>query len=467
MPVKRFQPWLHPAVVVPLLYLLYMLVVAIMPSPFAAILLGLGVVLAARTWEVRGGLFAALASLPVLAFGYRQLIAEFVLKALPEHLAAVTPWMMRLYGLLWMALLALGLFVGSMTRQTRALNKANADLRHAQQRLTALHQIATSLSTTLDVGKLLDTILEQLGHLWGYDHGAILLLDEATGELEVAGARGYATPAGRRLPATAGICGAVIQSGQAMYVADVDRDGRYIPGVRGARSEIAVPLVWEGRILGVLNVESELPGAYNQADLDLLATVAEQAAVSIGNARLHEQTRHLAITDENTGLYNYRHFQDRVAEAVRSAQLTGSPCSLLMLDLDHFKRVNDTYGHLTGDSVLQQMARVLREACRAEDEVFRYGGEEFAILLPDTLGEAAGRVAERIRERVANHPFSTRSGRRLDFALTVSLGVATYPSDALSQMDLILAVDKALYGAKAAGRNRVMTAAQMVHAEPA
>jgi diguanylate cyclase (GGDEF)-like protein len=465
--VKRMQRSLGPPTVIAGLLLLYVLASAVEPSPFWSALLGLGVVYAAQTREVRGGLFAALASLPALAFGLFELASGYQLEASPEQSALVLPWMVRLFFGQWVVLLVLGFFVGRNTRQVRVLGKANAAMRNAQQRLTALHQIATSLSNTLDVGRLLDTILEQLGNLWGYDHGAVLLLDEAAGELVQAASRGYKLPPGRRFPATDGICGAVVQSGQAIFVADVGQDPRYIPGLRGARSELAVPLIWDGRTLGVLNVESELPAAYDQTDLDLLATVAEQAAASIGNARLHEQTRNQAITDENTGLYNYRHFQDQVAAAVRTAQLTGSPCSLLMLDLDHFKRVNDTYGHLTGDSVLQQMARVLRDSCREEDQLFRYGGEEFAVLLPDAAEETALRVAERIRERVAGHGFVTRSGRRLDFAVTASLGVATYPTDALSQMDLILAVDNALYGAKDAGRNRVMTAAQMAHAEPA
>ncbi|HYF77092.1 MAG TPA: sensor domain-containing diguanylate cyclase [Symbiobacteriaceae bacterium] len=344
-------------------------------------------------------------------------------------------------------------------RLSRELVAAQAKLKQAEQRLGALHQIALSLSTTLDLSRLLETILEQLGRLWGYHHGAILLHDPDTDELVVAASRAYCHAPGQRFPADRGITGAVFTGGKALVIDDVTRDHRYIDGVAGAHSELAVPLMWEGHVLGVLNVESHQVKAYSSTDLDLLTTVAEQAAAAIGNARLHQETRHLAITDQHTGLYNYRHFQEQLAATVREAQLTGMPAALFMVDLDFFKRCNDTYGHPTGDVVLEQLARLLRESCRADDQVFRYGGEEFTIILPGTTDADALRVAERIRERVAQHSFLTRSGRRLDWPVTVSIGVASYPRDGLSEVDLLIAADRAMYAAKARGRNRVVSAA--------
>jgi diguanylate cyclase (GGDEF)-like protein len=449
---------------VPGLLLLYVAVANVVPSPFLTLLPGIAVVLATLVWEMRGGMLAALAAAPCLAWGLWRLVSSPVLTDLAEHDGFVVGWVTRGYIIVWITFAVLAGVVSVLAHRSRQLVQANRDLNQAQQRLTALHQIALSLSTTLDVSRLLETILEQLGQLWGYTHGAILLLDEATDELVVTAAREYANGIGCRFPSGAGVTGQVVQTGRPVQVGDVMLDSRYIDGVAGARSELAVPLVWEGRILGVLNVESHTPDAYGQNDLDLLATVAEQAAASIGNARLHQQTRDMAITDPHTGLFNYRHFQDQMTAAVRDAQLMGTTCSLLMLDLDLFKRCNDTYGHPTGDAVLQQFARVLRDSCRSVDLVFRYGGEEFAIILPGAPEDAALRVAERIRERAAGHPFVTRSGRRLDFPVTVSIGVASYPKHGLTHVELLIAADTALYAAKAAGRNRVVTASAGSHA---
>lgn len=361
--------------------------------------------------------------------------------------------------LLLVTLGALAWCVRRSVRLSRELADTRARLRQAEQRLGALHKIALSLSTTLDLNRLLETILEQLGSLWGYHHGAVLLHDPDTDELVVAASRAYAHAPGQRIAAGLGICGEVFRTGKPLVIGDVTADGRYIQGVAGAHSELAVPLVWEGHVLGVLNVESHQMGAYSDKDLDLLTTVAEQAAAAIGNARLHQQTRHLAITDQQTELYNYRYFQEQLGTAVRQAQLMGTPIALLMVDLDFFKRCNDTYGHPTGDAILQQLGRILRDSCRTDDMVFRYGGEEFTVILPDTTDGDALRVAERIRERVAHHSFVTRSGRRLDFPVTVSIGVASYPRDGLSEVNLLIAADKAMYAAKARGRNRVVSAA--------
>jgi diguanylate cyclase (GGDEF)-like protein len=443
---------------VPGLFTLYLLLQWVWPSQFHAVLLGLAIYLAARAWEVRGGLIASLVSGLLMAFGLLRLFGVDGLRN-PQGFG----------GYMWAGVAAttLGAYVGSATRQARTLGNVNANLRQAQQRLAALHTIALSLSATLDVNTLLDTILEQLGKLWGYDFGAILLYDQADEELVLAASHGYAREVGYRQPAGAGLVGAVVATGEPVCVVDVTLDPRYVAGVQDARSELAVPLKWRGRTIGVLNVESRQTGAYGPTDIALLTTVAEQAASYIGNARLYQQTQQAAITDAHTGLFNYRHFQDQVTGVIRDAQLTGSTCSLIMLDLDYFKRCNDTYGHPTGDEVLQELARVLRDSCRGGDMIFRYGGEEFAVILPDAKADMAVRVAERIRARIAGHRFTTRQGHRLDMYLTASLGVANYPRDAISSVDLVIAADKALYQAKTGGRDKVVSAgAELVAAAP-
>ena len=192
-------------------------------------------------------------------------------------------------------------------------------------------------------------------------------------------------------------------------------------------------------------------------------------------AKIHERTHELAeanarlaqlaVTDGLTGLYNHRHFHERIALEVERSQRSGLPLSLLMLDVDHFKQFNDTFGHPAGDEVLRQLARVLTDTRRANDVVARYGGEEFAVILVDTAKFTAAKVAERVRERVAGHDFSDaapRAGR-----LSVSVGVATFPDDGTDAEALVRAADTALYAAKRAGRNRVVLATASLAATPA
>jgi diguanylate cyclase (GGDEF)-like protein len=444
--MKRTHAWRW--FLVPFNLCLVLLILVWLPTRWFIAPLVVAVVLAPIFWGAKGGLIAALCAGPILAVGLWR-TTDLLL------------WNLALEGGylgFWLSLGTLAVVVGYFTEQARATTHMHTELRLAHSRLEALHQIALSLSSTLDVTSIMEKILDQLGQLWGYTQASILLLDEATNELVVAAERGYLDHRGHRVPSGNGVAGAVVEQGRAINVGDVTQFQTYVPGVPGTRSELAVPLEWNGRVIGVLNVESPLLNAYGPDDLNLLATVAEQAAVSLGNARLHQHTKHLAITDPQTGLYNYRHFQDMLTIHLRDAQLTGNQCSFIMLDLDLFKRYNDTYGHPTGDAILQQLAQVIRETCRQPDLLFRYGGEEFALLLPGTSNEVACVVGERIRERIATYPFITRSGRPVFPLVTASIGVATYPQDGMSPIDLVLAADHALYVAKSEGRNLVRTA---------
>ncbi len=185
-------------------------------------------------------------------------------------------------------------------------------------------------------------------------------------------------------------------------------------------------------------------------------------------AKIHERTHELAeantrlaqlaVTDGLTGLYNHRHFHERLTLEVERSQRSGLPLSLLMMDVDHFKSFNDTYGHPAGDEVLRQLARVLSDARRANDVVARYGGEEFAVILVDTAKFTAAKVAERVRERIRAHDFSEAAPNAR--TLTTSIGVATFPEDGVDAEALVRSADTALYAAKRAGRDRVVLATE-------
>ena len=191
-------------------------------------------------------------------------------------------------------------------------------------------------------------------------------------------------------------------------------------------------------------------------------------------AKIHERTHELAeantrlaqlaVTDGLTGLYNHRHFHERLTLEVERSQRSGLPLSLLMLDVDHFKQFNDTFGHPAGDEVLRQLARVLADTRRANDVVARYGGEEFAVILVDTPKFTAAKVAERVRERINTHDFSEAAPRA--GKLSASIGVATFPDDGADAETLVRSAEQALYAAKRAGRNRVVLASEALSHTP-
>jgi diguanylate cyclase (GGDEF)-like protein len=223
---------------------------------------------------------------------------------------------------------------------------------------------------------------------------------------------------------------------------------------RGYRSFLAIPLIAQERALGCMNLYLMEPHEFDDDDIQLLSTFASQAAISIENARLFEETRQLAITDDLTGLANHRQFYQQLAREVRRAHRYVRPLTLLMLDMDLFKVYNDRYGHLAGDRALRDLAEVLRLNARDVDILARYGGEEFTIILPETDLSRAAFQAERIRAAVAAHSFRGReSGPRA--MLTVSIGVATLNPVIRTIEELVHDADQALYLAKSRGRNRV------------
>jgi len=185
-------------------------------------------------------------------------------------------------------------------------------------------------------------------------------------------------------------------------------------------------------------------------------SVASELVVAVENSRLYKLSKRLAITDELTGLFNYRHLQMRLDEEVTRAKRFSNHVSMLMVDADDFKRFNDTHGHIAGDGALSELGDVLRSVVREVDVVARYGGEEFSIVLPETDSAGAFVAAEKVREAVANHQFASTDGTR-DCTLTVSIGLASYPTHAWDKESLLREADDALYRAKNGGKNRVRT----------
>ncbi|MFZ5862646.1 MAG: diguanylate cyclase [Nitrospirota bacterium] len=216
----------------------------------------------------------------------------------------------------------------------------------------------------------------------------------------------------------------------------------------------AVPLYFQGRVSGLI-VAANKPKWVTHEDGRLLSVLANHAAMAIANLGFYQEIQQLAIRDGLTGLHNYRYFRQQLARSVQHARRYESPVSLLMIDLDNFKRYNDTYGHLKGDQILREIAALLLAYTRSADLVARYGGEEFVILLPEIDQRQAHNVGEKIRQVVEAHPFTLTAGE-LPQSLTISIGIASSLGE-WSAETLIQTADDALYRAKASGKNRVVT----------
>lgn len=246
---------------------------------------------------------------------------------------------------------------------------------------------------------------------------------------------------------------------QQRYIFEADfTQSKYYKGKRNPLFKnnffLCVPLMIENKIIGVINVNDSAKGFLSVSDMDYILNVLEFVALSVSNALLHEKTEVLSITDGLTRLYDHREMMHTLEKEFDRCRRYQSTLSLLMMDIDKFKNINDTYGHQKGDEVLVALATVMNRLCRSNDTAARYGGEEFAVILPETRKKGAQVIAERIRTSMANIRFTSGSQ---EFGVTVSGGVAELNLETMSSpTDLIHVADRALYQAKKDGRDRVV-----------
>jgi diguanylate cyclase (GGDEF)-like protein len=225
------------------------------------------------------------------------------------------------------------------------------------------------------------------------------------------------------------------------------------PCIRGAQAEVCLPLVSFGSNIGTLICASKTQPRFSPNDVQTLESVADILATAVQNSIYVAKVRQLASRDGLTGMLNRRAFEERILEEITRADRYRSSLAILMIDIDHFKAVNDEFGHLLGDEVLKHAATIFQHQLRKVDFICRFGGEEFAIILPSTTLESAAAVAEKLRRAFFTHAFSGISR-----PITVSIGVAAFPEHGMNRDTLVRAADRALYQAKQEGRNRVATA---------
>lgn len=329
----------------------------------------------------------------------------------------------------------------------------------------AISELTKSITPIQNYETLLQAILEMSAELLKAEQGSLMLLDRETDVLLVEAKKGIIDGVGEkhRINRGEGIAGKVAQSGEAILVENLENDPRIHQMNRQhykTRSFVSIPLKIDGRIIGVLNLSDKATGeVFNKEDLKLIQSFATHAAVVMErNVFINktEELTKLTITDSLTGLLNRRYLHERLKDELARSARHGHTFGLLMMDIDGFKLCNDTLGHPVGDKVLRAVADTLLNTVRSIDIVARYGGDEFMVILPETVKSVALDIAERIRSSVSQTVVHANEGSRPgSYTVTTSIGIACYPEHGKTVELLLENVDKALYRAKNEGKNRV------------
>ena len=324
--------------------------------------------------------------------------------------------------------------------------------------LLVFHSLARSLASSFDLNTILRTILEHMERMVDAELWTLLMLDDERQELYYAIAAGHAQEAlaGLRVKVGEGVAGWVAEHGETLIVPEAFNDPRAkgpdADGVPTVRSLIALPLRGRKGVQGVieiLNPRAEMSD-YTIAFLHILA---DHAAIAIENAQDVSRIQHLTIADDTTGLYNVRHLYDVLDRELKQSKKLKLPLSLAFLDLDHFKWVNDEHGHLIGSELLANAGRRLQELCRKQDSCYRYGGDEFVILMPETGAKDALELIRDLHRELMNTQFQMKSGLKLK--VSASVGLASAPDDGDAVHAIIGTADARMYTVKSNGRGQV------------
>lgn len=330
--------------------------------------------------------------------------------------------------------------------------------------LETLVEIGKALTSHLTLDDVYQVVMEKVGKLLRPQAWSLLTVDEQSAELcfEIVVSPAGETLRGTRLQAGQGVAGWVVEHGSALLIPDISKEPRFARSMEKhsgfvISSIVCVPLVAGKRIIGVIQLlNGRGQSEFTAQDQRILAAIADFTAIAMENSRLLQQVRDLTITDDLTGLYNSRHFQTLCEYEIERATRYGTELSLVFLDLDHFKLVNDNYGHLTGSRLLKEVGQLFHAAIRKTDHAARYGGDEFVFLLPSTGKPGAVRMAQNLLQLLQAGEFFSDCGRQIQ--VTASLGVATYPTNAYCLQELVKLSDELMYAVKRSTRNAVRSA---------
>lgn len=336
--------------------------------------------------------------------------------------------------------------------------KNDAEERIPLDDLLVFHQLARSLTSSFDLDAILRTILEHMERFIQAELWTLLMLDEERNELYYAIAAGGGQEALRDLHVKVGegVAGWVVEHGETLIVPETISDPRLQAEPsrpRAVRSVIALPLRGRKRTQGVIEILNPRPDQMNDYTVAFLHILADHAAIAIENARDVARIQQLTITDDTTGLFNVRHLYDVLGRELERYNSTQAPVSLAFLDLDRFKLVNDAHGHLIGSELLAATGRRLQELSRPDDKCFRYGGDEFVILMPASGPEATLAQATSLHRALTDTEFQMKNGLKL--RISASVGLASAPVDGISLHAVIRAADARMYAVKNEGRGHV------------
>ena len=346
---------------------------------------------------------------------------------------------------------------GRLLRLFDTLNMRTSELEKSQAQLEMIYENTRILASNLNAEAIIKDVVRILGLLLQHEYFAMILAD-ANHQLFYrvrfeSGKANYHLKAIDPNDPKMELVTRVYQMHEPIVLKDVVTRDDYRGLGKTPGSAMLIPLTVHGECKGILVVESQHVNRYGERQQQMLSIVARSAALSLENADLHRRTEELTINDELTDTYNYRYFVQKLQEEKRRAGRYSLPLSLIMVDIDWFKKLNDSYGHEIGNVVLRDLSGIIKKCIRDVDIFARYGGEEFAIILPQTAQSEATRIGERIRAEVEKHIFGSEDKQLLK--ITVSVGVTSFPENGKSSEELVSIADQALYRAKGEGRNLV------------